>query len=207
MNPKRQLLLTATFATACTVVTEVTNAANLYRYRNHQGVVEVSTRIPTEYVKNGYEVVSQDGKVLKVVDPQLSKIEYEAKLARQEVQRSREEAVRRLIALYGSEDDIRHAEASKIKSIENAIAQAKSDVARLRNEKARLEEQAAMRERTGAATNGDTIKYLKVLERRIADRVSEIEKRHSDIEEARRQFHADRELFREVHQYEYGASS
>ncbi|MCZ6890562.1 MAG: hypothetical protein O7H39_18890 [Gammaproteobacteria bacterium] len=180
-------------------------AVNLYRYTNDQGVVEVSTKIPTKYVNNGYELVSLNGRVIEVVEPRMSPEEFDAHRGEMEAKRTKEADIRRVIALYASEQDVRLAEATKIKSIQNSIARARGDLSRLRVEKTKLEEQAAANERSGVATTGERIKYIKTLERRIDDRELEIVRREGDIESAKREFLVDLELFREVQMNQVGA--
>lgn len=45
-------------------------AGNLYRYRNIEGNLVIDYAVPPAYVANGYEILSEDGRVLEVVEPQ-----------------------------------------------------------------------------------------------------------------------------------------
>ncbi len=83
-------------------------AQNLYRYINDEGVTVIATKLPSGYVKSGYEVIDRHGRVLKVFAPTLSdekkaalKIE-EAKLKKIETRRERDAE---LLQLYSSTDE------------------------------------------------------------------------------------------------------
>lgn len=45
-------------------------ADNLYRYRNTEGNLVIDYAVPPAYVANGYEILSESGRVLEVVEPQ-----------------------------------------------------------------------------------------------------------------------------------------
>ena len=185
-----QLILIATFAIAA-----LTASAKLYRYTNSSGVVELSTILPQEYTKYGYEVLDSNMMVVEVVAPELSAAEF-AKLQKQRdkiAARQREE--KRVRTLYGKVSDIDKAEEIKLHGIDEEIARGKSDVARMRVERARLEEQAAARERAGNAPTGEVIKTIQALARRIIDRDARIEALGASKERVRAEFARDREIF------------
>lgn len=69
-------------------VAMVAEAGNLYRYRNNEGNLVIDYAVPPEYVANGYEILSDSGTVLEVVEPQADPEEMEP----EEVQKSRSEA-------------------------------------------------------------------------------------------------------------------
>lgn len=41
--------------------------AELYKYTNEDGVTVLDSHIPARYVKNGYSILSLDGRILEVV--------------------------------------------------------------------------------------------------------------------------------------------
>jgi hypothetical protein len=66
----------------------VAEAGNLYRYRNNQGNLVIDYAVPPKYVSNGYEILSESGTVIDVIEPQVDPEDMEP----EEVQRSRSEA-------------------------------------------------------------------------------------------------------------------
>ena len=61
----------------------VADARQLYRYRNADGVVVVDYQVPVEYVGKGYEVLNDEGMVIKVVPRELTEEERKANDAQQ----------------------------------------------------------------------------------------------------------------------------
>ena len=47
----------------CTLQSTVV-AAELYRYKNEDGITVLDSHVPARYVKNGYTILSLDGRVL-----------------------------------------------------------------------------------------------------------------------------------------------
>jgi len=66
----------------------VAEAGNLYRYRNNEGNLVIDYAVPPEYVASGYEILSESGTVIDVIEPQADPEDMEP----EEVQRSRSEA-------------------------------------------------------------------------------------------------------------------
>lgn len=48
----------------------IAEAGNLYRYRNQEGNLVIDYAVPPRYVADGYEVLSESGRVIEVVEPQ-----------------------------------------------------------------------------------------------------------------------------------------
>lgn len=51
------------------VYTATVEAGNLYRYRNNEGNLVIDYAVPPEYVASGYEILSESGTVIDVVEP------------------------------------------------------------------------------------------------------------------------------------------
>tara|TARA_A100001037_G_scaffold284564_1_gene291076 strand:- start:328 stop:561 length:234 start_codon:yes stop_codon:yes gene_type:complete len=49
--------------------------AELYKYTNEDGVTVLDSHVPARYVKNGYTILSLDGRVLEVVERALTDAE------------------------------------------------------------------------------------------------------------------------------------
>ena len=101
-----------------------TVAAELYRYKNEDSVTVLDSYVPARYVKNGYTILSLDGRVLEVVPGALSDREIrerdrslaaEESIAREK--REREIADQNLMRIYGAPGDVIRARDAKISSI------------------------------------------------------------------------------------------
>jgi len=86
-------------------------AGNLYRYRNTEGNLVIDYAVPPAYVANGYEILSELGRVLEVVEPQQISEESE------EVQQSRAKQV----ALQEQEDQMLLRTYSEVRELESAM--------------------------------------------------------------------------------------
>lgn len=86
-------------------------ADNLYRYRNTEGNLVIDYAVPPAYVANGYEILSESGRLLEVVEPQQVSDEPE------EVQRSRSEQAR----LQALEDQMLLRTYSEVAELESAM--------------------------------------------------------------------------------------
>ena len=196
---KSSVLLAAGLVLAQLSVTTSAEAARLYRYKNDDNVWVIASSVPNERVKNGYQVVDETGRLIKKVDPQRSPAEAKAYIAKLEEQQRREEAIRRINLLYGSEDDISYALKKALASIDNSIANTQANVRQLRAQQQRLESQAARIERAGNKISEEMVASIAALGEQVANLEMEMDQRNGQKDVERERHARDRELFREVH--------
>ena len=55
-----------------TLIATQSEAANLYKYTDDQGREIVGSRVPAEFVRNGYQILNERGQVIEVVERSLS---------------------------------------------------------------------------------------------------------------------------------------
>jgi len=91
----------------------VAEAGNLYRYRNNEGNLVIDYAVPPEYVANGYEVLSESGRVVDVVEPQVTPENIEFV----EAQRNKSKAE----AAQQKEDDMLLRTYSEVAELESAM--------------------------------------------------------------------------------------
>ncbi len=182
--------------------------AELYKYVNEDGVTVLDSHVPARYVKNGYTILSLDGRVLEVVPRALTEEEIEErdhKLAeekrREEEKRQREIADQNLLRLYSTPEDVIRARDSKLASIESYIRTSKANLARLREQKKALEGELANIERAGGKIGQARLERIRSVETRIEQVRTEIDEKHKEMETTREEFAADLERVREL----YGA--
>lgn len=177
----------------------VANAAKLYRYKDDDNGWVIASSVPNERVKNGYQVVDETGRLIEEVAPQRSPAEAKIYIAALAAQQAREEAIRRINLLYGSESDIDYALKKALMSIDNSMANTTANVRQLKAQRQRLETQAARIQRAGNSLSDDMVANITTLSEQISNLQMEMNQRieQKDVERAR---HArDRVLFREVH--------
>lgn len=159
-------------------------AAELYRYKNEDGVTVLDSHVPARYVKNGYTILSLDGRVLEVVLRALSEEEIrerDRKLAEEEriarEKREREIADQNLLRLYSTPGDVIRARNAKLASIDGLINTQEGNVQRLESQKRQLESALADIERSGGTISKDRLARIRTIESRIAQIRSEIQKK------------------------------
>lgn len=127
-------------------------AAELYRYLDRNGTLVIDRQgVPPEYAGKGYDVLNEQGRVIRKVAPAPPAEE----LQRREQARQQALADEQLRKLYSSVEDVDRAKARKLAELDGLveIKQANLDSARqLQNQ---LMEQAAVQQRNGQALPAD----------------------------------------------------
>jgi hypothetical protein len=166
-----------------------TVAAELYRYKNEDDVTVLDSHVPARYVKNGYTILSLDGRVLEVVARALSNEEIrerDRRLAEEErtakEKREREIADQNLLRLYSTPGDVIRARDAKLSSIDGLIETQRGNIQRLESQKRQQESALADIQRAGGTISKDRLARIRAIESRIAQIESEITKKDKEKE-------------------------
>lgn len=188
-------LRTALAVASLLIFAPLADAGEWYRFRNEQGVMVLANSIPPSLVDNGYSVVGDDGRVLRVVpsrqEGMRQRAEDEARRARDEVSSSRQRADEELLKLYASPADVEAAMQRKLNSIENDIARIRADLESLIGKKSDLESRGAERERAGQPPSPDVYGNLRIVSDQIGDRERSIAARRLEQQQVRESFNRD----------------
>ncbi len=110
------------------VVYSADSHAKLYKYMDEDGVNVLDSNVPARYVKNGYTMLSLDGRVLEIVPRALTDEEIrvrDRRLAedRQSERLAREQKIadQNLLRIYSTPEDVIRARDTKLASIEGFI--------------------------------------------------------------------------------------
>jgi chromosome segregation ATPase len=169
--------------------TRLSHAGNLYRYTNEKGVTVVDYRVPVEYVHLGYEVLSVDGVVLKVIPRSLTDEEKKVRNAQDKLEaraKAEEQRLREwdesLLLRYSTIEDIEAARERALGELRIRLSILKSNRRSLKQQVEGYQAQAADLERAGQQVDVARIRAIEDLqaeiestERSIADRAREIE--------------------------------
>lgn len=166
-----------------TLVTVADGATGkMYRYTTDRGVVAVDDHVPPEFVKNGYEVLSPDGRVLETVPRQLTGEEGKRKRAAEAEAKRLQEWDKNLLLRYSSVDDIGAARDRALREIDIRLSILRSNLNSAKGQVEREQEKAANIERGGGtvpeaiATNIEKLKVeVSVIEASIAERMKDKE--------------------------------
>ncbi len=176
--------------------TSQAQAQFLYRWINENGTKEYSHAISNDMVSLGYDVLDgQTMQLIRIVEPQLSEQEYAAKLELEREVAECRRALRRVMTLYQSLEDIDQAELQMLKSMDSRIANAQANLALAENQKLELEREAANKDRAGELLQSAFINNIARVDVQIDTQRREIAKRTRDKQQAKLDFTEDRQVF------------
>ncbi|WOX04073.1 hypothetical protein [Microbulbifer pacificus] len=136
----------------------------LYRYTNEHGVQVLDDMVPPRYVAGGYEVMTPSGRVLEVVEPELSG----KQLAEKERREAREEADLQLLKRYNSVADIESARKRKLAIVQQDMAILRSNISSLSRQIESEESVAARTQRNGGAVSPELLERIENLRKEVA---------------------------------------
>lgn len=156
--------------------------AQLYRYLDENGVTVLDSSVPAEYVKHGYEVLDQHGRVTEIVPAAPTPQELEAtRAARAEQERQLQEDTT-LLRLYSSVPDLERAKKRQLDQIDNLISTTRTSLSVLHTQREELQSRAAAQQRAGREVDESIIREIaevdaetERLERLITAKQQEIE--------------------------------
>jgi hypothetical protein len=182
----------------------------LYRYTTDKGVVAVDDHVPPEFAKNGYEVLSPDGRVLETVPRQLTGEEGARKRAAEAEAKRLQEWDKNLLLRYSSVDDIASARDRALYEIDIRLSILRSNLASVKGQVEREQEKAADIERRGSAVPEAISTNIDKLKAEVAGIEDSITERLKDKETTRASYQKDIDRFKtlqDVVQYRRSSSS
>ena len=135
-----------------------------YRYVNEEGVKVMGHSIPPEYVKNGYEIVSTNGRVVEVVEPAPDPEFVEQERAKAELKAEYELLARR----YSTVRDIEAAKQRKLVHVDASIVLVDSSLENIQEEVDDITARAAGFERAGKDVPKNILDTLAALNEKLA---------------------------------------
>jgi predicted GNAT family acetyltransferase len=127
-------------------------AAELYRYLDRNGTLVIDRQgVPPEYAGKGYDVLNEQGRVIRKVAPALPAAELDRQA------RERQQAVidGQLRKLYSNVEDVDRAKARKLTELDGLMQIKKANLEAARQLQSQLMEQAAVQQRNGQALPAD----------------------------------------------------
>ncbi|ONN72717.1 DUF4124 domain-containing protein [Pseudomonas oryzihabitans] len=127
-------------------------AAELYRYLDRNGILVIDRQgVPPEYAGKGYDVLNEQGRVIRKVAPALPA----AELDRQARERQQAVVDGQLRKLYSNVEDVDRAKARKLTELDGLMQIKKANLEAARQLQSQLMEQAAVQQRNGQALPAD----------------------------------------------------
>ena len=163
--------------------------ADLYRYVDDRGQTVLTRQgVPPEFVGKGYEVINEQGRVLKVVPPAPTAEELQQRKAR--AQQSQSD--RRLMRLYSSVNDVDRARDRKLAELDSLIAVANNNLQSVRIQQGSALSKAAEYERGGQPVPADVVAQIDDFKDEQVRLNKDIERYRKARTEAQESFKADR---------------
>lgn len=169
-----------------------------YRYTTNEGRKVVSQTIPPQYVRNGYEMLTISGEVLKVVPPappeaDAERIAKERKAAKEQARLDLE-----LRQTYSSVKDIDSAKTRNLQELVNTISILQANLASIKTQLKAQEEHAATIERNGKTVSEDILKNIATLRAEEKDLNNQIKQRQTEYDGAAAKYDQDKARFIEI---------
>ncbi|KMQ73415.1 DUF4124 domain-containing protein [Marinobacter subterrani] len=190
-------------ACACALILGMAShaAANMYRYTDQNGQIVISGTIPQEATKRGYDILSDNGRVIEVIPPAPTDAEIAAREA--EKQRQKELAEQRekdrlLLKRYSHPDQAVKAMYRKIRELEGLIQLKQGNISVISSQLDNEQSRAADMERAGREIPEATLEKIRRLGLQIRELEQEIAAQNREIEELREAFEADIKRLEEV---------
>ncbi|MGQ7816643.1 DUF4124 domain-containing protein [Metapseudomonas furukawaii] len=164
-------------------------AAELYRYVDDKGVTVLDRQgVPPEYIGKGYEVLNEQGRVVRVVPPAPSREEMQRQLDA----KARASSDAKLLRLYTSVSDVDRALERKLAELDSLIGVARGNQQSLRAQQANLQSQAAESERAGREVPAHLVEQINNLRDQQKGLEADIARYEQDREAVRASYAADR---------------
>lgn len=165
-----------------------------YRYIDENGVKVINSKIPPQYVKRGYEVVTVSGEVLEVFGPAMTEEEITAK----EKAAEQAEWDERLLKRYTSLEDIEAAKSRKLAEFAASMSILQGNANTISTQIDDVQGRAADIERSGRAVPEVIIDNLKDLKEELGETQRLIKLREADKVELEKRFDDDIDRFAEI---------
>lgn len=181
------------FALILCAFTAGVQAAQFYRWQDAEGNTYIQSYIPPEFVAGGYEVIDDNGVLLKTVAPQISDAERlanEAAAISAEMQRARDEE---LLKLYRSPTDVDRAMKTWLSRMDMEVRVKRNRIRIKENEFDILQQRAADQEKAGQEVDSDLVGRMKGIQLELDQfdlEIREVELRQA---QSKQSFMLDRE--------------
>ncbi len=176
-------------------------AANMYRYTDENGQIVISSTIPQEATKRGYDILSNNGRVIETIPPAPTEEEIAAREAEKQRQKElaeQREKDRALLKRFSHPDQAVKAMHRKIRELKGLIQIKRGNISVISSQLDSEQSRAANMERAGREIPEATLEKIRRLESQIRDIEREITSQTQEIEELRKAFEADIERLEEV---------
>ena len=200
--PKRRIASPAIATLAALGLLVATSAqASMYRYKDENGQTVISSTIPQEATKRGYEILGNNGRVVERVAPAPTAEEIAAREAEKERQRQAElqrQEDQKLLQRYSHPNQAVRAMHRKIAEMEGIIQLKRGNISVIASQLDSEQGRAADMERAGQEVPDTSLEKIRRLESQINDIEREIAGQREQIQAMKDEFMADIERLEDI---------
>lgn len=184
------------FACLCPFSTAVpSHAADLYRWQDDQGKVHYTDRVPPEYVKHGYRVISEHGITIQTIK---SVDEIEAATPATPPPAGLTMNDRRLLLTYSNEAEILAARERKLDDLQALIELNRETVSLLEIQFRQLAKEAGDYEKQGQPIPAPLLAQIAATRKKINQYQARLEQHTATLEQTAAEFDGDLQRYREL---------
>lgn len=188
-------LLGATLAGQALAAGQPSGQVEMYRYVDDRGITVIDRLgVPPQYIGKGYQVLNDQGRVIREVPPAPTAAEIEQRKA----DAARASSDQQLMRMYTSVDDVDRARDRKLAELDGLASVAKGNLQSLKMQQAGLQARAADQERAGRQVPDDLVEQLGNLrsdEQRLQQDIARYQQLRSQAQDS---FAADRARFAQI---------
>ena len=175
--------------------------ATMYRYTDENGQIVISSTIPQEATKRGYDILSNNGRVIETIPPAPTEEEIAAREAEKQRQKElaeQREQDRALLKRFSHPDQAVRAMHRKIRELEGIIQLKRGNISVISSQLDSEQSRAADMERAGRDIPETTLEKIRRLEAQIRDIEREISAQRQDIGEMKKAYESDIKRLEEI---------
>ncbi|MBB4867248.1 hypothetical protein HNP46_006159 [Pseudomonas nitritireducens] len=167
----------------------------MYRYVNDKGITVIDRLgVPPQYIGKGYQVLNDQGRVVREVPPAPTAAEIEQRKA----DAARASSDQQLMRMYTSVEDVDRARDRKLAELDGLASVARGNLQSLKTQQANLQARAADQERAGRQVPDDLVAQLGNLredEQRLQQDIARYQQLRTQAQDS---FAADRARFAQI---------
>lgn len=191
----RRSVATRTMLLLGVICPVLASAAELYRYVDERGVVVLDRHgVPPQHISRGYQVLNEQGRVVREVPPAPTAEEF----ARLQAKKARDASDAQLLRLYASVEDVERAQTRKLAELDGVIGLSQGNLQSIRSQHSSLRKQAANHERAGRNVPENLLAQIENLEKEEQSLLRDLARFEKTRAEAEVSFAQDRQRVAEL---------
>ncbi len=171
---------------------------NFYRYTNEQGTKVVAQTIPPQYVRGGYEIVTVNGAVIKVIPPSPSDADAERIAKERKAAKEQSLIDIQLRRSYSGVGDIDAAKTRNLQELRDNINILQANLFGVKSQLKNQETHAATLERNNQKISDELLKNITTLHAEEKEVTSQIQQRELEFKMAADKYEQDKKRFIEI---------